>query len=228
MSRVQAKTREGAVEARPGSQRTLLLGGLMVALLAFVGVLVLIGQRGSRGPNTEQYENVQAEGRVLGSPEAPLLIQEYADFRCPHCRDASVQTTPSLIETYVVNNQVRFEIIPVGILGPESVLAAEAALCAEAQGRFWAYHDLLFARQGTMSYTQDSLISLADGAGVNQQEFRDCLLSGRMRSVVQANNNAFQAAGATGTPAYIVGDQLVEGAVPFNQMQPIIEGQLGG
>lgn len=228
MSRVQAKTREGAAvaPAASGGQRTLLLGGLLAALLLAVGALVVIGQRANQGPNSAEYANVPTQGRVLGSADAPVIVKEFVDFRCPHCRDASVNLTPLIISNYVANNQVEFEIIPVGVLGNESVLAAEAALCAEEQGQFWAYHDLLFTRQGTMPYTQDSLISLGDDAGLNQQAFRDCILSGRMRTVVQDNNTAFQRAGATGTPAFLVGTQLVEGAVPFDEMRPIIDAQL--
>lgn len=223
MSRVQAKTR-GATAPAPassGNQRTVLLIGLLVLLLVVVGVLVVIGQRANQGPNSAEYSNVPTQGRVLGNADAPLIIKEFADFRCPHCRDASVNLTPLIISNYVQSNQVEFEIIPVGVLGNESVLAAEASLCAEEQGQFWAYHDLLFTRQGTMPYTQDSLISLGDDANLDQQAFRDCILSGRMRSVVQDNNTAFQRAGATGTPAFLVGTQLVEGAVPFDEMAPI-------
>jgi protein-disulfide isomerase len=163
---------------------------------------------------------------VLGSPDAPLLIQEFADFRCPHCRDSSVQLTPELIRNYISTEQVRLELIPVGILGNESVFAAEASMCAEEQGRFWAYHDILFGRQATTSFTQDNLIALSGEAGLQEQAFRDCLLSARHRQQVQDNNAAFQRAGATGTPAFLVGGELVEGAVPFAEMQPIIEAKL--
>lgn len=226
MARVQQKVRgESAELADEGRARLLIIGGLFLVLLLVLALIAFVGM--GRGPQTANVEGVQVEGRVIGSPDAPVVIREFADFQCSHCRDAASTLVPQLIENYVKSGDVRLEIVPVALVSTASVATAEAALCAEEQGRFWAYHDELFANQGRLQADVPGLATLADEVGLDVQAFRTCLGSGKYRNQVQANTEEMGRLGGEGTPYFIVGNVPVAGAVPFEQMQPVIEAQLG-
>jgi protein-disulfide isomerase len=229
MSRVRAKTRSGeaAVAARDNSRsRSFLLIGLLVALIVGIILLAALARRGGAGPQlTEHYEGLTTERTFLGEPDAPLLIRNFSDFKCPHCRTAARDLLPPVIENYIAEGQVRFEYVPVAVLGQESEVAAQGSLCAADQDQFWQYHDILFANQSSM-HTIQSLTTYAEQLGLDSREFRACVTSGRYRTQVQENMTAFRQTGGTGTPTFLVGDTVVGGAVPFSDMQPVIEAEL--
>ncbi|MEW6569399.1 MAG: thioredoxin domain-containing protein [Chloroflexota bacterium] len=86
-----------------------------------------------------------APGRVLGEAEAPVLIELYEDFQCPACGAFTRSIKPLLVQNFVATGQTRLAFRHFAFIGPESLRAAEASMCADEQGRFWDYHDLLFA-----------------------------------------------------------------------------------
>ncbi|MGB0384484.1 MAG: DsbA family protein [Ardenticatenaceae bacterium] len=176
--------------------------------------------------NEGEDEAVAASGRFLGSPDAPLLIKDFSDFRCPHCRDAAYNLTPKIIDEYVKKGLVRLEFIPVVVTSEEGLYGGMAALCAEEQGQFWAYHDILFERQGEEEFNLENLERFAEELSMDAQPFHDCMLSGKFGEQLLANNEQFQQSGATGTPTFIIGDELTVGGLPFEEIQKTIEAQL--
>ncbi|MGH2544041.1 MAG: DsbA family protein [Ardenticatenaceae bacterium] len=227
MAKVRQKTR-GQAAAASGSNRILWLTGILILLLLVVGVVAAIG-RGNPAPvDAALYEGVPAEGRFLGEADAPVLVREFIDFKCPHCGTASRDLIPRVIADYVADGQVRLEFIPLAILDG-SQPGAEASLCAEEQGRFMAYHDLLFANQTTL-FDIENLTNLAGQAGLDEQQFRACLTEGKYTNqVTQEHLTDFRNTGADSTPAtptFFVNDVKIEGAVPYEQLQAAIEGEL--
>ncbi len=91
--------------------------------------------------------------------------------------------------------------------------AAEASECADDQGKFWEYHDLLFANQGALDV--DSLKGYAKQLGLDTSTFNSCLDEGKQTAEVEKDSQDAQAAGASGTPAFFINGQLVSGAIPF-------------
>lgn len=226
MARVRSKRRTQEVAPTSDNRRYAIVA-VGVVLVIVVGLIAAIGLTGgSRATNTDELIQTADQSRIIGEADAPLVIKDFSDFGCPHCRDAAANLTPEIIETYVNTGQVRLEFIPVSVLGEESTFAAQAALCADDQGKFWSYHDVLFDRQGRDRFTVDNLSGYAEQVGLDRQQFRDCVLSGQHRSDVEQNNIAFRESGGTGTPTFVVGTEVVGGAVPFEQMQPVIERQL--
>ncbi|MBA3533243.1 MAG: thioredoxin domain-containing protein [Ardenticatenales bacterium] len=230
MSRVRQKIRETEINSEgvdeANKSRAVLLGGLLLIVLLGIGLMIFLGMGGGRATApTGVYEGVAINGRVLGNPDAPLLIRDFSDFNCPHCRSAAVGLTPEIIKTYVVSGQARLEFIPVAVL-ENSEVPATASLCAEDQGQFWIYQEKLFDRQGQERFDIEQLIKYADELGLDAQTFRDCMLSGKHASTLNANNQEFHRVGASGTPTFIVGDELVAGAVPFAEIQQVIEKEL--
>jgi protein-disulfide isomerase len=91
--------------------------------------------------------------------------------------------------------------------------AAEASECADDQGKFWEYHDLVFANQGALDV--DSMKGYAEQLGLDTATFNDCLDNGEQSSEVEKDSQDAQASGASGTPAFFINGQLVPGAIPF-------------
>jgi protein-disulfide isomerase len=204
--------------------RTIAMIGIGLLLLLVFGLVLL-----TLIPPDEPDNNIiqlDAQGRIVGDENAPVVIREFADFRCPHCKDAAETLTPNIIEGYVESGQVRFEYVPVAVINEESVLSGQAALCAENQGRFWSYHEKLFAEQGRNVFSIENLTQWAVELDLNEQEFRNCLTSSEYLDELNANMRDFQASGATGTPTFLVNGQLVNGAVSWEEMQATIDAQL--
>jgi protein-disulfide isomerase len=121
---------------------------------------------------------------------------------------------------------VHFEYNHFAFLGPESLQAAAASECANEQGQFWPYHDILFANQqgeNQGAFNDDALKAFAAALGLDETAFDQCLASGRYEEEVQSETAAGQARGVTSTPTLFINGEKVEGAIPFAQLQSRIE-----
>ena len=162
-------------------------------------------------------------GQSKGSATAPVLIEEFSDFQCSYCGTFARETLPQLTETYIATGKVRLIYRHFAILGPQSTAAAEAAACAGAQGQFWPYHDRLFANQGRLTFTRQSLLQLAQELSLNLAEFTTCLDTERFTPQVRAETNAAVALGLRGTPGFIVNGRQLVGSLPFAVFQSVID-----
>lgn len=173
---------------------------------------------------------VTSEGLpYAGSPTAPVTLEEYADFQCPYCGEYARQTEPRLVQAYVIRGEVRIVWHPIAFLGEESVWAAEAARCAQDQGRFWPYAQLLYRHQGpenSGAFAIPRLETLARQAGLDLAAFRSCLKSGRYRSLVEAATAAARQRGVDATPTFFINGQKVTGALPFTEMARLLDASL--
>jgi len=157
----------------------------------------------------------------IGPENAAITIVEFSDFRCPFCARAK-PTLKQILETY--GDKIRFVYRDFPILGPQSQKAAEAAECADEQGKFWQYHDLLFANQQTLDIP--NLKQYAVDIGLNPSIFNDCLDSGKMASEVEKDFQDGQDYGVSGVPAFFINGILVSGAQPYGAFEQIIEQEL--
>ena len=186
-------------------------------------------------PTATMAPQQPARGRpanTMGDPHAPVKIVEYADFQCPYCMRYSQQTEPQIIDQYVKSGKVFYEYRSVGaFLGPESGAAAQAAYCAGDQGKFWEYHNTLFANwtgENVGDFTNDNLQKYAASLGLDKALFNDCLSSGKYASRLDEDMKSAQAAGVRATPSFVINGRLVEGALPFADFQQVIESALQG
>lgn len=210
----------------PNNNRKIALGGVITAIVIAIIVAVWVGNGGNEPPSLPSVVGAN-EGALLGNADAAVAIKDFSDFRCPHCRDAALNLTPQIIEHYINDeSSVSFEFVPVSVLGDESMLAAQASMCAQDQSQFWLYHDKLFEQQSSDRFDMATLQGYAGDLGLDEQTFRDCMLSGKHRLAIEKNNDAFQEAGARGTPSFLIGEELIGGAVAFSEMQTIIDAQL--
>jgi protein-disulfide isomerase len=119
---------------------------------------------------------------------------------------------------------VRFEFRSYPFLREDSTWAAEAALCASDQEAFWPYHDTLVANPG--SYSKANLKQYADMLGLDTASFDDCVDSGRYTEEVQNGKAEGEAKGITKTPTVFINGQKIEGPLPFENFQEVIEQEL--
>lgn len=165
----------------------------------------------------------------LGDPEAPVVIIEYADFQCPFCGAFAREVKPQIEATYVATGEVRFEWHDFAWMGAESTAAASAARCAAEQGSFWHYHDRLYSASvapNSGTFSRERLLADARALRLDLADFSACLDEGRHASAVEADTAAAAGLGLTGTPTFLIGDQRIVGAQPFEAFAAAIEAAL--
>jgi RNA polymerase sigma factor (sigma-70 family) len=160
-----------------------------------------------------------AQAPFLGEPGAPLTISVFTDFQCPFCWRFAARLE-SLAQLYP--GQVRIEIrnMPLPFHG-QAELAAEAGLAAHAQGKFWPMHDELFANQTSLD--RDHIRQMAQKIGLDVARFEQALDSGSEKARVQRDIDLGKKLGIQGVPSMIVGDELVVGARPLEELVRVID-----
>lgn len=149
----------------------------------------------------------------MGDPNAPVKVQEFSDFQCPYCRQFTEKQEADFIKKYVETGKVYFTYIPYSFIGQESVRASEAAYCAMDQGKFWDYHDLLFANQAgenTGGFSDSKLKNFAKNLRLDMTAFNSCFDSGKYSQKITENLNYGQSKGVNATPYFLVNDKLVD------------------
>ena len=163
-----------------------------------------------------------ADAPTKGPANAAVTIVEFSDFECPYCSRV-VPTLKEVEKKY--GDKVRFAFIQYPLpIHPKAPKAAEAALCAHEQGKFWQMHDAMFAAQEKLEIAD--LKAAAVGLGMDASKFDGCLDSGKFAARVQNEIAAGQKAGVSGTPATFINGRLVSGAAPLEQFTAIIEDEL--
>lgn len=165
----------------------------------------------------------------LGSEAAPVKIVEYGDYQCPFCRKLFMETELRLREDFVNKGLAVFYWKDFAFLGQESIWTAVAARCANEQGRFWDYHDLLFQRQGPENagvFSKDNLKKLAASLNLDATAFNSCLDQEKYKDLVLKDTAEGQQAGVRGTPFLLIGDKKAEGAYPYEAIKAMVEEEL--
>jgi protein-disulfide isomerase len=155
--------------------------------------------------------------RSKGAPGAPVTVYEMADFQCPACRSFALTIFPALDREFVATGKVRWVFInfPLTQIHPHATLAAEVAMCAARQGRFWELHDLLYAHQPEWAPLADAapaLLALGVQAGADRAKLRACVATRATRTDVEEDARLSARAGARATPTFYIEGGLLEGA----------------
>jgi protein-disulfide isomerase len=164
-------------------------------------------------PKIQTRARPMANANTMGDSNAKIMVEEFSDFQCPYCKKFAEEMEPAFTEKYIATGKVFFTYTPYSFIGPESVRASEAALCAADQNKFWEMHDILFGNQAgenTGVYTDNNLKSYARDAGLDMTAFNDCFASGKYTKQVNDNVTYGTSKGVRGTPYFLVGDKLVD------------------
>jgi protein-disulfide isomerase len=159
-----------------------------------------------------------------GPADAPVTIVEFGDFECPYCGNLEPTVEKALV-SYAGKVRLVFREYPLNDIHPLAAKAAEAALCARDQGKFWELHDRMYAHQDALEV--DDLKAAAAELGMDADSFNECLDSNMHAAEIQADTRAGDAAGVTGTPALFVNGRFVPGgAVAYDVLAQIIDDEL--
>jgi protein-disulfide isomerase len=161
--------------------------------------------------------------RLKGSRPAPVTIIEFSDFSCPFCRQAE-PILDALLVKFQGKLNLAYRDFPLRKIHPRAELAAEASRCAEDQGTFWEYHDLLFANADRL--TRDGLLDYARKLSLDEVRFISCLDTGQRKPQVEQDLQDGARAGVSVTPAFFINGVFIAGAESTSSFEAIIESEL--
>jgi protein-disulfide isomerase len=215
----------------------LLLGGM------FVKIQYLEGKWAVNKPEVAGVQNpaqapagptavnikISPEDPVLGDPNAKLTIVEFSDYQCPFCSQWQRDIFPQIKKDYIDTGKAKFVYKQFAFLGKESTDAANAALCAKEQNKFWEYHEKLFTSQSGENqgaFSPANLKQLAAGMGLAAGQFNACLDQQKYNAQIQADMAEANKNGLQSTPSTAVGTTPVIGAQPYAQFKTAIDNEL--
>jgi len=200
----------------------------MITMWSLILLLLLSGSVLAQSiKGDEIFAHLAKDGPKRGSDKAPVTLIEFSDFQCSFCRKFWQTTLPLIEKKYISTGKVKFVYRHLAILGKHSVASAQAAECAGEQGKFWEYHDKLFASAGSpLAFTDGKLKGYAKELGLKSQDFNQCLDSGKHLKKVEGETATAAFLGARGTPAFFLNGQLLVGAQPFQVFEAAIEKEL--
>jgi protein-disulfide isomerase len=159
---------------------------------------------------------------TLGAKDAPVTIVEFTDFQCPYCK-ASEATLKQLRDKY--GDKIRLVHMDFPLpFHAHSLDAAKAARCANDQGKFWQFHDSLFANQSKMAPAD--LKATAKTLGMNSTQFDACFDKAKYDSQIKADQAAGEKVGVDGTPAFFIDGRPLTGAQPAPKFEELIDDEL--
>ena len=167
--------------------------------------------------------SVTATGPVRGENSAPVTIVEFGDFECPYCK-AAESSLRSVMARYPGQVRVVFRNLPLTQIHPNAQIAAEAAICADRQGKFWEMHDAMYDDQSALSL--DALKSAAVRLGLNADRFAACLTDGSTSQSLDLDTKAARELGLSGTPYFFVNGRPIDGDVPVEKFENLIQDEL--
>jgi protein-disulfide isomerase len=160
---------------------------------------------------------------TIGPDDAKVTIIEAGCFVCPYTKDAE-PVVKQLISHY--GDQIRFvyKDFPISSAHTGAQETAEASHCANDQGKYWEYHDLLFENQGKTNF--EDLVRFAETLNLDIDQFSECLTSHKYKSQVDSDFADAFAIGVYGTPTFFINDQVLVGPKTFNEFRQIIDSKL--
>jgi len=154
---------------------------------------------------------------VIGNPDGDVTVVEFSDYQCGYCK----RVLPGLVDAVDSDGNVRLVIHELPILGPASVMAARAAEAARRQGLYPSFHVALMAIKGEL--TEEAVMQTAAGVGLDTEQLRKDMADPALDEAFQRNIELARALGVTGTPAFVIGNELLPGAVSKAELEARIE-----
>jgi protein-disulfide isomerase len=153
---------------------------------------------------------------VVGNPDGDVVLVEFFDYRCPYC----IHVAQPLREVVEEDGNIRMVMKEFPILGPESVLAARMALAAERQGKYEDLHFALMSVPGKL--TEEDAFKMAEQVGLDMDQLRSDMDDPAIEEMLQRNVALAQALQINGTPGFVIGDQVVRGAIDMRTLREIV------
>ena len=216
-----------------------IFGGISAVVLIAIIASASVSLTGNETPNLDMGQTHGTVSTAMGSPilgsqSAPITIIEFGDYQCEQCYKWYHNTKDSIVQNYIETGKANLIFVDLAILGRDSPKAAAATYCAEEQGKYWEYHDLLYNfQEGVDSGWANSerLKAFAFDLKLDKELFDNCVDSGKFAKRVQFNTNEAKKQGATGTPTFIIVNsegkqQKIGGAQPYSVFQKVLDSMI--
>ena len=207
---------------------------LVAFIVVAIAVSVVLSTTSNQSPSDDSNPTLKerTHGSVLttmaspllGDSSAPVTIIEFGDYQCHFCKKWFDETKPTIMDQYIDTGKANFIFVDMAFLGSDSPLAAQATYCADDQGMYWDYHEILYNFQeskvdgGWANF--ERLQAFASSLGLDLDEFTECLNSGKYVQRVQFNTAEARSHGITATPGFIIVGQdneiTIRGAQPLS------------
>lgn len=178
-------------------------------------------------PQTDSLVAKADQGRIDGSPNAKVWLVVVSDFQCPYCKQSHDSTFEQIRNEYVRTGKIKVAYVNFPLNSHQNAWpAAHASMCASEQGKFWPYANSLFATQEKWAVMQPPAPlydSLAQAAGVNMPQWRDCVKSERMAGLIRSDRDRGVEAGVNSTPSFLVGDKGLAGVHPMEDFRKLLD-----
>lgn len=219
-------------QAQMRQRQILLIVGIVIIAVAIVAWIIYENNK-PIGPitaiPTQTY--AQASGKTLGAADAKVTILLFSDFQCPICKVFADGVEKQVIATYVDTGRAKLEyhhyiVIDGNVGGSESRDAANASECANDQGQFWNFHDLLYANQGARegggAFTVRRLKAMGAGMGLDAAAFDQCVDSNQHAADVRTDEALAAQYGVNGTPSVFINGNKVTNPNDLSEFDRLI------
>ncbi|HXT14600.1 MAG TPA: thioredoxin domain-containing protein [Gemmatimonadaceae bacterium] len=171
---------------------------------------------GSLASSTMPHDSITDladRGRIAGDPSATVWVLMASDFQCPYCKEWHDASFLPLMRDYAQKGKIRLAFVNMPLsIHPNAIPAAEAAMCASVQNKFWPAHDALFASQPqweSMPKPIAKLDSVIAGTGVDMAQWRSCMAKHATLPLIQADHDKLHNAGVNSTPTFFVDGKML-------------------
>jgi len=218
------------------NKKGVIVGVIVVAIIA--GIVASYSSSSSETVNLDMGRthgtiSTAMGSPILGNPSAPITIVEFGDYQCEQCYAWFHDTKPAIVRDYIETGKANLVFVDLAFLGRDSIPASMATYCAEDQGMYWEYHDLLYNFQEHVDNgwaNSERLKAFAGSLDLDMELFESCLDSGKYSKRVQYNIQQARDNGVKGTPGFFIvgpdGQQKIGGAQPFSVFKKILDSMI--
>jgi protein-disulfide isomerase len=219
-ARKEREEREAAERAKAQRKRRLLMLGGVLAAAAVVVVVAIVISSGSSSKKTNATGGVEGaqqsaqllkgipqKGIVLGKPDAPVTLTEFADLQCPFCRDYTLKTFPTIVAKYVRSGKVKMVFRNYAFISEDSLTAARAAESSGLQNKLWNFIDVFYNNQGEekSGYVTDEFVTkIGNAAGVDTDKMLKDRSDPRVDQAIAEAQQEATKAGVNSTPTFLI------------------------
>jgi protein-disulfide isomerase len=210
-------------------------GALAVIAVVGIGAIAYVASRPKAAATTVEPAAVAAgepQGYLLGKPDAPVQVIEFADFECPACGQFATLTEPDVKKRFVDTGLISYRFYDYPLpMHRNTWQASNAAACADEQGKFWEMHDMLFNQQDrwngqATSRPKGQFEGYAKAIGLDVAKWETCYDAEKYQSRIKANEQFAIKRGASQTPTFVIGNKMVGGAIGFDRFKALVDSAL--
>jgi protein-disulfide isomerase len=234
--RVEAgRGRRADVVKKSKKSNTPFFAGLAIIAVVGIGAIAYVANKPKGEAKTVDPATVVAgepQGYLLGNPNAPVQVIEFADFECPACGQFATLAEPDIRKRLIEPGTIsyRFYDYPLA-MHKNTWMASNAAACADEQGKFWEMHDALFNQQDqwngqATSRPKSKFQEYAKLIGLKVDQWETCYDARKYQPRIKANEQMAIKRGASQTPTFVIGNQMIGGAIGYDKFKSMVDSAL--